>query len=87
MKIKDGFLLRTISGETVVIPMDRALDLNMMIRLNETGRFLWEHLQEETTTNELVRAVLGTYSIDEATATSYVEAFIDELEHNGFLIR
>lgn len=86
MKIKDGFLLRTISGETVVIPMDRALDLNMMIRLNDTGRFLWEHLQEETTVEKLVAAVLSAYNIDAAAAISHVEAFINELEHNGFLI-
>lgn len=34
MKIKDGFILRTISKETVVIPMESDLDLNMMIKLH-----------------------------------------------------
>ena len=31
MKIKDGFLLRRVAGETVVLPVGGELDLNMMI--------------------------------------------------------
>lgn len=85
MKIKDGFILRTIFNETVVIPMDGDLDLNMMIKLNDTGRFLWENLQEETTVEELIRAVLGAYDIDEAAARGHVDAFVKELGKNGFL--
>ena len=34
MKIKDGFMLRTVSGQTVVLPVSGDLDLNMMITLN-----------------------------------------------------
>lgn len=85
MRIKDGFILRTISNETVVIPIEGDLDLNMMIKINDTGRFLWENLQEETTTEELVHAVLHTYDIDESTARLYIDAFIKELDTNGFL--
>ena len=48
MKIKEGFLLREVAGQTVVLPMNGDLELNMMITLNETGAFIWEKLQEET---------------------------------------
>ena len=44
MKIKDGFLLRQVAGQNVVMPMGSDLDLNMMITLNETGAFLWMKL-------------------------------------------
>ena len=40
MKLKEGFLLRNIAGQTVVLPAGADLDLNMMITLNETGAFL-----------------------------------------------
>ena len=46
MKLKDGFILRSVAGETVVVPTGDDLDLNMMITLNETGKFLWEHLEK-----------------------------------------
>ena len=85
MKIKDGFMLRTVSGQTVVLPVSGDLDLNMMIKLNDTGRFLWEQLQKETTVDEVVKAVLKTYDIEETAAKNYVEAFVKELENNGFL--
>ena len=49
MKLKDGFLMRQVAGQTVVLPSGDELDLNMMITLNETGAFLWERLNEETT--------------------------------------
>ena len=61
MKIKEGFILRKIAGQTVVLPTGGDLDLNMMITLNETGAFLWEHLQEETDEAALVQALLAEY--------------------------
>lgn len=85
MKLKDGFLLRTVAGQTVVLPVGDELDLNMMITLNETGAFLWERLQEETSEDALVQALLGEYDVDEATARNAVVAFVKKLDDNGFL--
>jgi hypothetical protein len=85
MKLKDGFILRRVAGKTVVLPCDEALDLNMMITLNDTGAFLWEKLQEETTQEALVAALLGEYDVDEETAKASVAAFVEKLNANGFL--
>ena len=41
MKLKDGFVLRQVGGQTVVLASGSELDLNMMITLNGTGKFLW----------------------------------------------
>ena len=40
MKLKDGFILREVAGQTVVLPTGGDLHLNMMITLNETAKFL-----------------------------------------------
>ena len=85
MKIKDGFLLRRVAGETVVLPVDGELDLNMMITLNDTGTFLWERLRSETDENTLAAALLAEYDVDEATAKKSVAAFVKKLNENGFL--
>lgn len=85
MKIKDGFLLRKVAGQMVVLPTGSDLDLNMMITLNDTGAFLWERLQSETDEDTLVAALLGEYDVDEATARSCVQAFVQKLNDNGFL--
>ena len=39
MKLKEGFVLREVAGQTVVLPASTDLDLNMMITLNETAKF------------------------------------------------
>ena len=85
MKMKDGFLLRQVAGQTVVLPIGGDMDLNMMITLNETGAFLWEKLQEETDEAALVAALLGEYDVDEATAKQAVADFVVKLNENGFL--
>ena len=85
MKLKDGFILREIAGQTVVVPTMGDLDLNMMITLNDTGAFLWERLQEDVSEDELVCALLQEYDVDEATARRSVAAFVGNLKENGFL--
>ena len=85
MKIKEGFILHEISGQTVVLPTGNELNLNMMITLNGTGKFLWERMQEETDEAALVEALLGAYDVDRETATECVSNFVAGLKDNDFL--
>lgn len=86
MKLKDGFILRDVAGQTVVLPTGDDLDLNMMITLNETGKFLWERLESETDEAALVAALLAEYDVDAETAQKSVAAFVKKLNDNGFLV-
>ena len=56
-----------------------------MITLNETGKFLWERMTEETDADTLTAALLGEYDVDEATAKGAVERFAASLEKAGLL--
>lgn len=85
MKIKDGFLLRQVAGQTVVVPVGSGLDLNMMITLNGTGAFLWERLQTETDAKALTDALLAEYDVDETRARESVDAFVQKLKDHDFL--
>lgn len=86
MKLKEGFLLREVAGQTVVLPAGGDLDLNMMITLNDTGAFLWQRMEEETDEATLVSALLAEYDVDEATAKTAVSGFVNKLSENGFLV-
>ena len=85
MKIKSGFILRTIAGCNVVVTVGkRTLDFNGMINLNETGAFLWKQLEHETTEDALVLAVLENFEeVDEETARSSIREFLDTLRESG----
>lgn len=86
LKLKDGFIMREIAGDTMVLPSGDELDLNMMITLNDTGKFLWVRLQEGITMEALVEAVLKEYDVEEAEAKLQIEKFVGKLNENGFLI-
>ncbi len=85
MKLKDGFLLREIAGRIVAVPVGESLNLNLMISLNSTGRFLWERLKTGACAQELKEALMETYDVSEELAQSDVDAFIEKLSENGFL--
>lgn len=85
MKLKEGFILQEVAGETVVLPTGDNLDMNMMITLNGTASFLWKLLEEETTKDALVEALLAEYGIDRGTAQKCVDNFVEKLVENEFL--
>ena len=85
MKIKEGFLMRQVAGQTVVLPATDDLDLNMMITLNDTGAFLWQQLQAYLDVDGLVQALLGEYDVDTDTARAAVTEFVAKLNNHGFL--
>ena len=86
MKIKDGFILRVVAKQNVVLPAEGDLELSKMMVVNSTGKFLWEQLEQEITKEELIRRVLTRYDIDEKTASTCVEQFTERLEKHGFLV-
>ena len=85
LKLKEGFVMRKVAGETVVLPTGDDLNLNMMINLNSTGAFLWEKLMEGADENGLVAALLDTYDVDEPRARQSVVSFVSRLRENHFL--
>ncbi len=85
MKIKKGFVLRAVGGESVVVPVgEMSKAFHGMINLNETGAFLWKFFTEEHTVDEGVAALLGEYEVEEEIARRDVEAFVETITANGF---
>jgi len=85
MKLKDGFMLRQVAGEHVVLPVGADVDFNGMITLNETGATLWKRLEQEAALSDLTAALLAEYDVDEATAAATAEQFAAKLKELGFL--
>lgn len=81
MKIKDGYLLREVAGESIVVAIDSAaLDFNGLITLNGTGTFLWKLLMDGAGEDKLLRAMLAEYKIDQATAKKDIREYLSRLE-------
>ena len=86
MKIKQGYLLRKVAGSNIVVPVgEGSLDFSGVITLNEVGAFLWQQLAAETTKEELVKKLTAEYDVDDKTADTDTEAFLDSLRKAGLL--
>ncbi len=70
MKIKDGFVLRNIGDNYMVVGEGLAqIDFNKIISLNSTAAFLWKAVQgKDFDAKTLTDLLLGEYEVDEATA-------------------
>ncbi|WP_148135302.1 PqqD family protein [Candidatus Formimonas warabiya] len=81
MKIKEGYILREVAGNSVVVAVGKtALDFNGLITLNSTGVFLWKMLEKDADEQALVAAMLREYEIDAPTAKTDIAEFIDKLK-------
>ncbi len=86
MKINENFLLREVAGTPIVMPVGEAAEkLNGMIKLNETGIFLWKKLEVGTTEEELLDALCAEYAVDRATAAGDIARFVSTLRAAGIL--
>ena len=86
MKVKKDFLLKKIAGSYVVVPVrSRAVDFSGIIKLSETGAFLWKLLEKGADREELIAAILDEYLVDEETASADVDRFIARMNEVGLL--
>ena len=77
IKIKEGFLLRKVAGDHVVF--------HGMIRLNDTGAFLWEQCRKETTKEQVLQAMAEKYEVDESVAADDLDRFLQQLRNAEIL--
>lgn len=85
MKIKKGFVVRSVGGEYIVVPVgEMSKTFHGMINLNETGKFLWDFFTNEHTVEEAVDALCGEYEVDRSLAEKDARNFVDTLINNGF---
>ena len=82
MKLKDGFIVRKIVEDTVLV---NTKDTGQLLRLNETAADILSLLTEGKTEAEIISAIKETYDIAEETAKRDVEATIAKLLELGAL--
>ena len=86
MKIIEGFVLRPLGEEFIVIGEGIAQsNFNKMISLNSTATFLWENVEgKDFTVEDLTKLLTDNYDVEEeraaadaaALATKWLEAGI-----------
>ena len=87
MKIKKGFVAKEIAGQYVVVALGQASKIfNGIIKLNDSGKFIWDMLESGADLNEITEALLAEYEgVDRETAQNDIQNFIDELKGANIL--
>ena len=86
MKIKAGFVRRSVGGNDVVVAVGKAsVEFNAMINLNSTGAFIWSLLENEADEKEIVSAMVEKYGISEEIAARDAKAFLDKARVAGVI--
>lgn len=70
----------------MVVPVrSRASEFSGIIKLSESGAFLWGLLEKGADREELIAAILEEYAVDEATAAADIDRFIAKLSEVDLL--
>ena len=87
MKLKNGFRLRTVCGENVVVAEGlENINFNKMLSLNESAALLWEEFYgKEFELKDLADKLVSRYGIDYATAEKDCAALIGAWRNAGVL--
>ena len=87
MRVKDGFIVREIMGQCVVVSTGEAADtFSGMIKLNDTGKGIWEGVAAGKTEAEIVDLIVSEYDVDREHAQKSVKKFIAEMKDKGFIV-
>lgn len=84
MKIKEGYILKSVAGSNVIVPVSNP-HFKAIISVNDTGAFIFNQLKDEKNEKELTCAVINEYEIDEKTAAEDVKLYVEALSKAGLL--
>ncbi len=87
MKIKDGFELRNICGENIIISQGKEnINFTKIITLNESAAQIWNDIAgKEFTLEDMVQSLTIQYEVDPQTALNDSKALIEEWRKVGFI--
>lgn len=87
MRFKEGYKVRSMAGENVVIMQGNAgSDLTRIISLNDSSLLLWNELQgKEFEVADVAAVLVDNYNIDAETAEADATAWVAKLAECGLI--
>jgi hypothetical protein len=80
-KLKSKFVARNVGNELILVPLTaNVAQMSELFTLNETGKFIWENINENSTILEIENSMIETFDIDSAIAKRDIDLFLSKLE-------
>jgi hypothetical protein len=87
MRFKEGYKVRSMAGENVVIMQGKAgSDMTRIISLNNSSLLLWNALQgKEFEVEDVANTLLDNYEIEHEVALRDAQAWVEKLQECGLI--
>ncbi len=88
MKLNENFVLKTVAGATVVMPVgDQVEKVRGMIKLNPTAKVIWSALEAGKDVSGIADELKKNFqNIDESTLYGDIEVFLNKLKELEILV-
>lgn len=87
MRLKCKFVINTVAGENIAVPVGRDSAFRGYIKLNETGKEIFEALKKETTRDKIVEDLCKVYTdTQKKEIEESVDDIIKKLSSAGLLV-
>lgn len=86
MKIKDGYIMKEVAGNSVVIATgDERMDFRGIMMFNEVGTVVFNMLDGTNSVEEIVRAIAKEYDTPVETVEADVNKLIEKMKAQGLI--
>ena len=88
MRQKEGFVLREICGEKVIVAEGlKVVDFGKMVSMNDTAAWLWEKCTKlgDFTAEQLAEALCEEYEVESSKALADINRILDQWKEMGLL--
>ena len=86
MKLNKKLIKREIAGDVLLVPIGKSVyDSNGLFVLNEVAAFIWNHLAEAESEEQIVSLLLEEYDVTKEEAEADVHAFLNKLKEMQIL--
>ena len=86
MKIRDGFVLRNVVDEYIVMPTgENIAKFEGAVVLNEVSAFVFRQLENAVSRDDLLTAIVNEFDVDEATAAADLDELLAQFGKMGLL--
>lgn len=88
MKQSKRYIKRATAQEVLLIPIGTSVDGgDDMLTLSEVGAFIYDHIEEVNSFDELVEMILEEYDAERETVAEGAKRFVDQLLQFGIITK
>ena len=81
MKLNENYILKTVAGTPVVVPVGDAVNnIRGMISLNGPAEIIWKALEKGESRETIISLIMAEYDAEEAVVSADVDAFLQKLK-------